>query len=1045
MAREILGVAGAAVGFAFGGPAGAQVGFAVGSVVGGLIDPLQIDGPKLGDAAVQTSRDGIPIPVGWGIFHVAGNLIAMTPFVVTTVKSGSKKTGETHTERRSRTFAIGIGRGRVGPIGGIQRVWENNKLVYDARPTATLPAADSAEFLEGVTIYTGTETQLSDPELESNFGVGTTPAYRGLPYIVFNNKDLTDFASSIPLYRFEIWGNGFVATTSSGIASTDNGWSAGVNHAHPFEGEEWSEFTKSIVFKSDTAPLFAVDKTTFALAGKSVWLSKNGSGHFWIQHIVTSYPASGNEHICTSGIRLGIASPNTINWSPTDWYCVTTSYSQPLNASTTVYTNLSRGEEVVVADTILNNNVVSFVNTGFGEPGSTIAWGCLLINSNNPREPSQPWDGWLSHAFIEDQYIDLTQESGRRLFSGLSSVNSLGADGDVPFGSVPRIYLPDGHPHNNRGTADIGTWSDDFFYQGELQVNGSPPPASTIDIVNVTEDDYPTVGGIVRDLCTMVDVTDVDTTEVDSILCRGIMTAGMYSSADTIRALQRAYFFDMPEIDGDLVAVLRGGDVVATIMRSDMVLGQEAEFETAREQGVEFPNKLRIAYTNSESDYTPTAQTSERRSGDVKALTETSIEVPINLTDDEAAQVADKMHKMAWAEFEGTAKMGLPEKWAKLVPSDPVSVELRSGVMKRVRLLESSFVDGVFQFEAVSDRVSTIDSSVVAPPVVTPETPDSNLPSETTFTVMDIPLTPQSSDTLHLHIAATGDGTNTWAGAVVDQLIETEWVRIGDVVFPSTIGTLLEPLPIHSPGTDTTNTVLVSLSDDAIATITQEEFDLGGNPALINDEIVYIKTVTAEGDNWRLSYLNRASLTTASETHAIGDKITFLDGAKRFIQPTEAIGDYLTLRVYSVGETPTIDHVAGLTFTGKSQIEWAPQNLTATLDGNGDWSIDWDHTKRVGAPNDAVISRHFVEFAIELTSGVTTQTVYFPTDDITYTDAEQLVDFSGAVSEFDQIKVWGINEYTGAGGIASISTEHLLLEGGDALLLESGDELTLEI
>jgi len=169
-----------------------------------MIDPLQFDGPKLGEASLQTSRDGIPIPIGWGLFAVSGNIIAMTPFVDFEVKSGSKKTGQTNTPRRSRTFAIGIARGPDGPITGIRRVWENNKLVYDGRASPTLPAADSRAFLAGVTIHLGADDQLPDPELEAHFGVGTTPAYRGLPYIVFNNKDLTDFASSIPIYKFEI-------------------------------------------------------------------------------------------------------------------------------------------------------------------------------------------------------------------------------------------------------------------------------------------------------------------------------------------------------------------------------------------------------------------------------------------------------------------------------------------------------------------------------------------------------------------------------------------------------------------------------------------------------------------------------------------------------------------------------------------------------------------------------------------------------------------------------------------------------------------------
>jgi hypothetical protein len=61
---------------------------------------------------------------------------------------------------------------------------------------------------------------------------------------------------------------------------------------------------------------------------------------------------------------------------------------------------------------------------------------------------------------------------------------------------------------------------------------------------------------------------------------QGFLVGNLYNASDTIRAIQRAYFFDFPEIDGELVAVLRGGTSVATIMQSDMVYGSAAEFET---------------------------------------------------------------------------------------------------------------------------------------------------------------------------------------------------------------------------------------------------------------------------------------------------------------------------------------------------------------------------------------------------------------------------------------------------------------------------------
>lgn len=200
----VLGIVGGAIGSVF-GPGGAQIGFLIGSTVGGIIDPPHFDGPKLADSPVQTARDGVPIPIGWGLWDTFGNIIQKNEEVRTTRKVRQGKGGPTTEETRiTRTFAIGIGRGPTGEIAGLRRVWENGKLIFDGRAAPTLPAADSQAFLDKTTLYLGTETQNPDPELETETGVGTTPSYRGLAYIVFNNYDLTDFLGAIPTYHFEI-------------------------------------------------------------------------------------------------------------------------------------------------------------------------------------------------------------------------------------------------------------------------------------------------------------------------------------------------------------------------------------------------------------------------------------------------------------------------------------------------------------------------------------------------------------------------------------------------------------------------------------------------------------------------------------------------------------------------------------------------------------------------------------------------------------------------------------------------------------------------
>lgn len=211
MAREGLGIVGAAVGFAIGGPVGMAIGWNVGYTAGGLLFPQKIPGPQLGEAPVQTSRDGVPIPRGWGIFHVGGpNIIWKGEIQEVTTSSRQGKGGsEVEETRRYLSFAIGV---CEGPIYSIRRIWENNRLVYST--IGGMSAEDSTNFLDQITIYKGTESQTPDPEIETVEGVGNTPYFRGLCYIVFNNYDITDYGSMIPQYRVEVLGGADLTVTS---------------------------------------------------------------------------------------------------------------------------------------------------------------------------------------------------------------------------------------------------------------------------------------------------------------------------------------------------------------------------------------------------------------------------------------------------------------------------------------------------------------------------------------------------------------------------------------------------------------------------------------------------------------------------------------------------------------------------------------------------------------------------------------------------------------------------------------------------------------
>lgn len=189
-------------------------------------------GPRISDNRTTTATIGNPVPIGFGTFDVAGTVIWLAPFVEHSQTQGGK--GGPSQKTFSYTQSIGIGlcervddtaAADIGAIGGISRIWENGAIVYDIRPqqetdTALGTPAESdtayanrltvsAAYAETFTLYLGSEDQLADPTIEGIEGMGNVPAFRGLAYIVYPDRQLqTAQGLRHPNFTFEIFQHG---------------------------------------------------------------------------------------------------------------------------------------------------------------------------------------------------------------------------------------------------------------------------------------------------------------------------------------------------------------------------------------------------------------------------------------------------------------------------------------------------------------------------------------------------------------------------------------------------------------------------------------------------------------------------------------------------------------------------------------------------------------------------------------------------------------------------------------------------------------------
>lgn len=203
MTSVILKSAGSIIGGAAAGPFGSVLGSSLGQVAGTILSgssgrTAKFEGPRLADLSVQTSTYGKMIPLTFGTVRIAGNILWSRPIAehVTTTTSGGGGGGKgggggarTRTTDYSYTVSLAIGVCE-GEVTDILRVWADAKQLDLALGTYR--------------IYKGTETQLPDTYIESFEGVGATPAYRGLAYVVIEDFPLGDFGNRIPNFTFEV-------------------------------------------------------------------------------------------------------------------------------------------------------------------------------------------------------------------------------------------------------------------------------------------------------------------------------------------------------------------------------------------------------------------------------------------------------------------------------------------------------------------------------------------------------------------------------------------------------------------------------------------------------------------------------------------------------------------------------------------------------------------------------------------------------------------------------------------------------------------------
>src|ERR1700750_540033 len=183
MGRQTYGIVGGiigaiVVGFVTDGAGTAQgyeAGFAIGAAIGGIagsyIDPILIQGNKIGDSQLQVAAEGGVRAIMYGRACVTATCIIARgnrKVVKKKQSNGKGSSGSTQNESVYWTFAIGLGEALID--ASICRIWQDDNLVYDVLGDGAVSADDNRKFAEKFKFYSGAEDQLPDPDLQVFLG-----------------------------------------------------------------------------------------------------------------------------------------------------------------------------------------------------------------------------------------------------------------------------------------------------------------------------------------------------------------------------------------------------------------------------------------------------------------------------------------------------------------------------------------------------------------------------------------------------------------------------------------------------------------------------------------------------------------------------------------------------------------------------------------------------------------------------------------------------------------------------------------------------------
>lgn len=995
-------IVGGVVGFFAGG--NIALGASIGGAIGGYIDPPKgpkIEGPRLSDTQQQTSCYGAQIPRIYAncatfcnIFWIENNALKE----VSHTESQSAKGGggpETTTYAYFGTFAAGICSVPIGEAKTLGRIWLRGKLFYDPTDPSLGAQFENGSAEDYFTFYSGADDQLPDDRMQAALGIDSTPAYRGLCYIVFKDLPMEDYGNSIVgvQVKVEVISSATVSSPSRIVHVASGAFSLW----NPANGPYNPRLENSIFYVSRGS-------REIAIASDGTLISDNGGGTSG-PFLIGTLGASQVEFVPTAG-ALG------------DFKIGGSVFMQKTGGTTNEFQGAAVSNDGSRLYLLRYNGSTMYLDVyDDGMNLLTSQPTTAFVYKNNLQYPyvhgadeafcvEQDGTLWKANPY---EYVDPVRVYQIAADGSTSHLFNINPPSNLagPYGSRIAMIAADGlmYVASNGGSFSI--------YSRRI----------VITKLNTT------LGAIVSSECLssgLLEAADIDVTALTQEV-RGYKVTNTSSIRAAMEPLRACWPFDVVPSGYKIKFVPRGGDSVATIDSGELDAREAGSdngirITQSREMATQLPRRVEVTYIDAAREYDiGPPGVAERNNTDATNVEQ--IELPIVLTADEGQAKAETLLYLRWLERHDLSFVMPP---TRLNLEEPDVVTLTApGATYLCRLTEKTTLpDG--RIEAKAKLAST---SIYTPNAVgqagttTGQSLVFSGPSRAAL--LDIPCLTSAMDAYGMAVGMTG----YYAGWTGGTLVKSDdnwqsWQSLEGFPAPGvTIGSTVDALAAgRTDIVDVSSRVTAWLPNTALTSVTELQMLNGANHFAIGAhgrwEIVAARTLTENADgSFTLSNLMRGRFGTewAASTHQAGDAIVHLDPASiEFVGlPISALGMQKNYRAVSKGDLISSATDIPFTWSGENLKCLAPCDVAGAVNASGDWSI-WA-TRRSRLPVEAFSgvatplgeSSELYEAEICTTDFATVKRTFsgLTSPQLTYTAAQQNSDFGATRSTL------GVNFY----------------------------------